>query len=120
MPGLTNTASAQALDAVFPNTGSDQYVAYGTSSTTESTAIARTAIGTWNAATSADPSVKSNANALTSAPATGSATITHFAVFSASTSGTQLTDWTALSSSKTVAVNDTLTWAAGALQITLT
>jgi hypothetical protein len=120
MAGLTNSASQTALDAVF--TGSGQYIAYATGSAgsyTETSAVARTNV-TWASATSADPSVKANSGALTSAAATGAATITAFAVFSAATAGTQLTDWTALTSSRTLAIGDQVTWAAGALQITLT
>ena len=45
--------------------------------------------------------------------------MTHFAVFSAITAGVQKTDWTALAASRTVAINDTLQWAASALQITM-
>lgn len=122
MAGLTNAESAATLDARFPTSGGTDYVAYSANGTSESGALARTAVGAtgWAAATNADPSVKANANALTSAAASSGATITHFAIFSASTGGTQRTDWTALASSRTVAAGDTLTWAIGALQVTLT
>jgi hypothetical protein len=63
--------------------------------------------------------VKANNAALTSATASGAVTVTHFAIYSASTSGTQKTDWTALASSRTLAIGDQLTWAIGALQVTL-
>lgn len=117
MAGITNAEAKTTLDARF-TTG--DYVAYSTNGTSEATTVMdRTAI-TWGTATTADPAVKSNSAAMTSAAAKGSGTITHFAVFSAATAGTQRTDWTALASSKTVADGDTLTWAAGALQITLT
>lgn len=117
MAGLTNAESAATLDARF-TTG--DYVAYSTNGTSEFAGLARTAIGTWAAATNADPSVKANGSALTSAAATGAGTVTHFAVFSASTAGTQRTDWTALASSRAVAVGDQITWAVGSLAITLT
>lgn len=122
MAGLTNIESSATLDARFPTTGGTDYIAYSTNGTSESAVIARTAVGAtgWAAATNADPSVKANAAALTSAAATGAATITHFAIFSASTGGTQRTDWTALGSSRTVAAGDQLVWAIGAAQITLT
>lgn len=123
MAGLTNFASKTALDSLFPVTGGTNYIAYSTNGTSEATTVmSRTAIGAtgWAAATSADPSVKSNANALTSATAASGGTITHFAVYDASTAGNQMTDWTALSSSRTVATGDQLTWAVGALTITLT
>lgn len=121
MAGLTNAESAATLDARFPTTGGTDYIAYSSNGTSETGVLVRTAVGAtgWAAATVADPSVKANANALTSAAASGGATITHFAVFSASSGGNQRTDWTAVSTAKTVASGDTVTWAAGALQITL-
>jgi hypothetical protein len=122
MPGLTNAEAQATLDARFPTTGATDYIAYSADGTSETTSMARTSIGAtgWAAATSADPSVKANANSLTTAAASASVTVTHFAVFSASTAGTQRTDWTALSSSQTLASGATGTWAAGALQVTLT
>ena len=117
MPGLTNASSAVALDAVF---GSGDYIAYSTNGSSEAAILSRTAVAAWAAATVADPSVKANANALTSATASGAGTVTHFAVYSAAAAGTQRTDWQAVSSSKTLAIGDTVTWAIGALQITLT
>lgn len=122
MAGLTNSESAATLDARFPTTGGTDYVAYSTNGTSEAAILARTAVGAtgWAAATNADPSVKANGSALTSAAASGSGTITHFAIFSASTGGTQRTDWTALTASKAVSTGDTVSWASGALRVTLT
>lgn len=122
MTGFTTTESQTVLDARFPTSGGTDYVAYSTNGTSEFSGLARTAVGAtgWAAATSADPSVKANANALTSAAASSGGTVTHFAIYSASTSGTQRTDWTALTSSRTVAAADTLTWAIGDLRVTLT
>ncbi len=121
MPGFTQGYQQTVLDWAFPTTGGVDYIAYSANGTSESAAIARTSIGAtgWSAATAATPSAKQNANALTSAAATAGATITHFAIFNASTSGTQKTDWQALASSRTVVTGDTLQWAAGALQVTL-
>lgn len=122
MAGLT-TAEAQAtLDARFPTTGATDHIAYSTNGTSEFAGLARTAVGAtgWAAATAADPSVKSNGSQLTSAAATGAGTVTHFAVFTASTAGTQRTDWTALAASRTVAIGDQLQWAVGDLDVTLT
>lgn len=120
--GLTIAESVATLDARFPTTGGTDYIAYSEDGTTETSVLARTAVGAtgWAAATSADPSVKANASALTSAAATGSGTLTHFAIYTASTAGTQRTDWQALTSSRTVASGDTLNWAIGALAVTLT
>jgi hypothetical protein len=122
MAGFTNAESQATLDARFPTTGATDYIAYSTNGTSEFAGLARTSIGAtgWAAATAADPSVKANANALTTATATAGGTVTHFAVFNASTAGTQRVDWTPLSASKTLGVGDTASWAVGALQVTLT
>jgi hypothetical protein len=100
MTGLTTAESAATLDARFPTSGATDYIAWSVNGTSEFSGLARTAIGAtgWAAATSADPSVKANANALTTAATSSSGTITHFAIYSASTAGTQRTDWTALTS----------------------
>lgn len=121
MAGFTQAYQQTVLNWAFPTTGAADFIAYGTNSTTETTVVARTAVGAtgWSSATNATPSVKANANALTSAAATGAATLTHFAIFDASTAGNQKTDWQPLASSRTVATGDTLQWAAGALQVTL-
>lgn len=122
MAGLTTTESQATLDARFPTTAATDFIAYSINGTSEFAGLVRTAIGAtgWSAATAADPSVKANANALTSAAATTAGTVTHFAIYSASTAGTQRTDWTALGSSRTVAIGDQLTWAIGAASVTLT
>ena len=122
MAGLTTTEAQATLDARFPTTGGGDFIAYSANGTSETASLARTAIGAtgWAAATAADPSVKANANALTSAAATGAVTITHCATYSASTGGTQRTDWQAVASSRTLAIGDTVSIAVGAHQITLT
>lgn len=122
MAGLSTTEAQATLDARFPTTGATDYVAYSTNATSEFSGLARTAVGAtgWAAATAADPSVKSNAAALTTATATVAGTVTHFAIFSASTGGTQRTDWTALTTSKAFAIGDSASWAIGALKVTLT
>jgi hypothetical protein len=123
MAGFTNAEAQATLDARFPVTGAGDYVAWSENGTTESASLARTAIGAtgWVAATSADPSVKASASALVSAAASAGATISHAAVYSASTAGTQRTDWQALTAgSRTLSAGDALTLAAGAVQVTLT
>jgi hypothetical protein len=122
MAGLTNAESQATLDARFPTTGATDHIAYSTNGTSETGIMARTAIGAtgWAAATAADPSVKANSAALTSATASGAGTISHFAIMSASSGGTQRTDWTALTASKTVAIGDTVSWAIGDCKVTLT
>jgi hypothetical protein len=122
MAGLTTTESQATLDARFPVTGGTDYIAWSTNGTSEFAGLARTAVGAtgWAAATAADPSVKANANTLTTAAATSGGTVSHFAVFNASTAGTQRTDWTALATARAILTGDQLQAAAGALQITLT
>ena len=122
MPGLTNAESQATLDSRFPTTGATDHIAYSANGTSETASLARTPIGAtgWSAATAADPSVKANANILTSAAATGAVTVTHFAIYTASTGGTQRTDWQALTASKVLAIGDKLEWAVGAAQVTLT
>lgn len=121
MPGFTQSYQQTLLDYAFPTSAATDHIAYSTNGTSEFASLARTAVGAtgWAAATAATPSVKANNTALTSAAASGSGTITHFAIFSASSSGVQKTDWQALSSSRAVVSGDTLQWAIGALQVTL-
>lgn len=116
MAGLTQARQQAILDAEFV---AGDFIAYSANGTSETASLARTAVVAWTAASAATPSVKSNSGALTSAGATGAVTVTHFAVYSASTGGVQKTDWTTLTASKTLATNDVLTWAIGALQVTL-
>jgi hypothetical protein len=121
MAGLTQAEAILTLDARFPTTGGGDYVAYSINGTTESTLVARHAVGAtgWAGATAAQPSIKANGTALTSGAATGSGTLSHFAVFSASSGGTQRTDWQALTTSIPVITGTIVTWAIGALAITL-
>lgn len=121
MAGLTQALQQSTLDTLFPTTGATDHIAYSANGTTETGSLARTNVGAtgWASATAATPSVKSNANALTSAAASGAVTVTHFAIYSASSGGTQRTDWTALTASRTLASGDTVSWAIGDLDITL-
>ena len=123
MAGLTQTLQQQVLDSatLFPTSGATDHIAYSANGTSETGSLARTAVGAtgWAAATAATPSVKANNALLTSATATGAVTVTHFAVYSAASAGTQKTDWTTLASPRTLGIGDTLQWAIGALQITL-
>jgi len=122
MAGLTIAASQTALDGLFPTSANGTYVGYSINGTSEFSGLARTAIGAtgWSAATSADPSIKGNSAILTSGAASGAGTVSHTAIWSAVTAGTQLTDWQAVGTSKTLAIGDQVTFAAAALAITLT
>ncbi len=118
---MTQAEAVATLDARFPTTGGTDYIAWSENGTSESAAVARTQVGAtgWAAATAAQPSVKANSAALTSAAATAGATISHWAIFSAASGGTQRWDWTPLASSRTLGVGDKLSVAIGALQLTL-
>lgn len=116
MAGLSQAEQQATLAARFT---SGDYIAYSTNGTSEWAGLARTAIGSWSAPTAATPSAVSNTAALTSAAATAAGTVTHFAVVSAASGGTQRTDWTTFSQSKTLAVGDRATHAVGAIQVTL-
>lgn len=124
MAGLTTTVSQAALDYLFPTTGATDYIAWSANGSSETGNLARTSVGAtgWAAATAADPSVKANANTLTSSAATGSVTVSHFAVYSASSGGTQRTDWTAFTAAATkpLTTGDFLQAAVGLLAVTLT
>lgn len=76
----------------------------------------------WNAATSADPSVVDNANAITFAAATAdwlaAADLTHFVLYDALTTGNFL-GFGALALAKPVLNGDTPSFAAGALDVSL-
>jgi hypothetical protein len=122
MAGLTIAEAQATLDARFPTTGATDYVAYSTNGTSETGIMARTSVGAtgWAAATAADPSVKANGTALTTAAASSGGTVTHFAIYSASTGGTQRTDWTALTASWTLATGDAMAFSIGQLKVTLT
>lgn len=121
MAGLARARQQALLNSEFPTTASTDAIAYSTDGVNETTILARTSIGAtgWASATNADPSVKASAVALTSAAATGAGTITHFAIFSASSAGTQKTDWTALAASRAIVAGDTIAWNAGAVSISL-
>lgn len=78
-----------------------------------------TAAGDWNAATSADPSLLDNANAITFPQATGSwGTVTSFGLYDASSGGNFL-GASALDTNKSPTSGDTPEFAAGELNLTL-
>ena len=121
MAGMTQTEAQATLDQRFPTSGGTDYIAYSVNGTSEFSGLARTAVGAtgWAAATAAQPSIKANASALTSAAATGAGTVSHYAIYSASTAGTQRIDWTALTTARALLVGDQLTHAIGAIAVTL-
>lgn len=123
MAGMTTAESAATLDSRFPTSGATDYIAYSTNGTSEWSGIARTAIGAtgWASATAADPSVKANNGTIVSANASEAGSPSHYAIFTASTNGTQRTDWTAFTGgAKTLAIGDNLKHEAGDISVTLT
>jgi hypothetical protein len=117
MAGLTQARQQAILDAEFV---AGDYFAWSENGTSESSYLARTAVSAWTSASAANPSEKSNNGALLSAACSGDAkTFTHWAVFSASTAGTQKTDWTALTQSQLLNTGGKLSIAANALKVTL-
>lgn len=120
--GLVTAESAATLDQRFPTTGGTDYIWYSTNGTSETASLARTAIGAtgWAAATNADPSVKANANALTSAAASAAITVTHYAIGPGPTGGVQRTDWQVLTAPVTLAIGGTVSWPVGNCKVTLT
>lgn len=109
MAGYTAAYANTVLDLAFADT---DYLAYSENGSTEVSNAPRSAID-WAAAGSG---AKSNAADITTT-ATGAATIAYVAVFSAAASGTQKTDWEAVTS-KTLATDDTYTIPAGSFTVT--
>lgn len=122
MAGATNAESAATLDARFPTAGATDHVAYSVNGSSEWTGLDRTEVGAtnWAAATVADPSVKENVAGLVSDLADEAGTVSHYAIFTASVAGTQRTDWIAFTTPRVLAIGDSVSWAAGALKVTLT
>lgn len=130
MAGLTTAESQATLDARFPTSGGGDFIAYSINGTSEWAGMARTAVGAtgWSAATAADPSVKANANALTSAAATAAITAqtVSWCIMSASSGGTQRTDWQSLTDDAgsartfTLAIGDKITHGVAKIGVTLT
>lgn len=93
-----------------------------TEPSTGSYARKSTAAGDWNAATSADPSVVTNANPITFVAATANwlagANLTHFALYDAPSGGNYL-GGAALSVAKPVLSGDTASFPAAALSVSL-
>ena len=124
MAGLSAAEEQATLDARFPTSGATDYIGYSVNGTSEWSGLARTPVGAtgWKPATQGTPGVPSRkaiASLLTSAAATAQGTVSHFAIFPASTGGTQRTDWQAFAEAKPLAVGDKLTHAVDAIGITL-
>jgi hypothetical protein len=115
----TNGKTAYTMPSVFVGllTAAPTDTTGGTEATGGSYARKSTAAADWNAA-SGNPGSATNANAITFVTATGSwGTVTHFALYDASTAGNMLR-WGALGTSKAIGTGDTASFAAGALTVT--
>lgn len=129
MGSFSNYLENKILDHVFKTASftvpTNIYIALSTADPTESggsiaepsgNAYARTACNAWDAAVSG---AIANTNTVTFPEATGSwGTITHFALYDASSNGNMLA-FGALSQSKAITTGDTAQFAAGAIDITL-
>lgn len=129
MGSFSNYLEVELLDHVFKTTAytvpTNIYVALSTADPTDSGGsiaepsgnnYARTVCNTWDAAASG---ATANTGAVTFPTASGSwGTITHFALYDASTSGNMLVHGS-LAASKAIGNGDTASFAAGAIDITL-
>lgn len=132
MAGLSQYAQQKLLDHMLKTASFTQptniYVALFTAAPsdtgggTEVSGVnyARVVCNAWDAATAASPSVAQNTGAINFATpgAGGWGTVTHFALFDQS-SGGNLLGWAALGTSKTINAGDTVSFAAGALDVTM-
>lgn len=107
--------------AVILNTEltSGDFLALSTSGTSETTLIARQAVGGWSGATTADVGVKTNTNEVVTSAASGAGTVTHWCIMSAASGGFQRTRWRPLDVARTVALGDMLRFGPGTLAVTL-
>jgi GTP cyclohydrolase III len=117
MAGFTTAHSVTMLNLAVINGDKIQWSENGSSASTH---VAATAITAWDGATSADPSLRKNTGAVdSSACDADSITITHFAIWD-TTGAVQKTDWTTLSSPRTLMTGDKLSIAALAIVVSLT
>jgi hypothetical protein len=122
MAALTQAEAQATLDARFPTAGASDYLGYSTDGVSETTFIDRTFIGAagWAPATATLPSVKSNNALLTSAASEAdNVIVSHVALFTASTGGTQRTLWTALPAPRELDTGDQMQWPVGTIDVTM-
>ena len=117
MAGFTTAFSRTTLNAAIEN---GDKIQWSTDGTNETAHVDATTITTWKAASDADPAVRDNDGAyLSAACADDAVEVTHFRVVD-SAETTIKTDWTALSSSRTLDTGDKLSIADGEINVTLT
>lgn len=109
---LSTAKLAVALDAALAGIG---FVEWSEDGATVSSKVAATAVAL-GAATVANPSVKSNSEAIESAPVSAAGTFSHFRFTTLATGGVAGNDFVALSAPVVVAQGGTIKAAAGALK----
>lgn len=114
---FTQAGQQLILDAAFPNGSTAHTVGWSVNGTSEWSGLARTAIGSYAAATATNPSWKSNTAKLTTAAATAAGEVTHYAAFTAASGGIQLSIWKPLAAGVEVAVGGKLEVNAGDLEL---
>ena len=116
MAGFTDPYELTVLDATFADTNGLALSINGTSELAVANGYERDVI-TWAAAASG---AKASSAELTFTASGGDwGTVSHFAVYTISAAGTQMTDWTALDAEQVVNDGGTLTVAIGDLEVTL-
>ena len=116
---FTQAGQQFILDAAFPTGSTAHAVGWSTNGTSQWSGLARTAIGNYAAATATNPSLKSNSAKLTSAASTAAGTVTHYAVFTATSGATQLSVWKPLTAGVAVALGGKLEVDAGDLDLSV-
>jgi len=128
MAGFSRTIQRKVLDHVFKRTAytaeTNLYVALFTASAECSgTNYEREICNGWDAATDADPAVVKNTAVIDFGNGAADwGELTRFAIYNHATDAAAanlVTDITALTANKTVGAGDPVTFAAGALQVTL-
>ena len=118
MAGFTTAFSRTTLDSAIVN---GDVVRYSENGSSASTHVAATSIAAWDASTNADPAHRKNTAAVDSAGSDAdNIAISHFSVWD-SGSSVQKSDWTVLGGgTRTLMIGDKISWAAGAIDVTMT
>lgn len=118
MAGFITAFARTTLDAAIVN---GDVVRYSENGSSASTHVAATTIAAWTASTDADPAHRVSTAAVDSAGCDADTiAISHFSVWSTG-SAAQKTDWVALGGgTRTLMTGDKISWAAGAIDVTMT
>ena len=120
MAGMTTTESKEVLDARYPTGATTDKIAYSLNGTSAWSGLAASNIGSYAAATNADPSVKANAAEILSAGCTATGQPLYFQI--QKSDGTPRGDWTLFSPAPSTlsVIGDQLRHPAGTVGISLT